>query len=133
MRRGCRGDDRGKGMGSAGNCRRGEGESAASGRTGRGASVEMMWKAYSRGGGGRKRRSADRWQIRKRRKSRGDGAGNRREFRRFSGVGKQMELQEAAVEWGLSRIRNFVSDRDGNDDGKGKNQVGWKIRGGSGW
>ena len=39
----------------------------------------------------------------------------------------------AAEEWGLSRIRNFVNDRDGDDDGKEKNQLGWKIRGGSGW
>ena len=45
------GDDRGKGMGSAGNYRREEGELAASGRAGLGASVEEMREAYGRGGG----------------------------------------------------------------------------------
>ena len=50
----CCGDDQGKGMSSAGNCRREEGESAASGKAGLGASVEEMREVYGRGGGGRK-------------------------------------------------------------------------------
>ena len=92
-----------------------------------GASVEMTRKAYGRG----------------RREERGDlpiggrsenvgghegrGRGGR-EFRRFSGVGRWMGWQVAAVEWSLSRMRNLVGDRDGDVDGKGENQMGWKTR-----
>ena len=57
----------------------------------------------------------------------GRGRGGR-EFRRFSGVGRWMGWQVAAAEWSLSRMRNLVSDRDGDVDGKGENQMGWKIR-----
>ena len=51
------------GRGSAGAV---EGERGIGGvweRAGMGAAVEVMWKAYGRGGG-RRRRSAGRWQIR---------------------------------------------------------------------
>ena len=39
-----------------------------------------------------------------------------------------MGWQVAAVEWSLSGMRNLVGDRDGNVDGKGETQMGWKIR-----
>ena len=63
-----------------------------------GASVEMMRKAYGRGN--RKRGSADRWQIRKRWRSRGTGRGGRgfpsifwcKEVDGLAGGGGGMEL-----------------------------------------
>ena len=90
-----------------------------------GASVEMMRKAYGRGTergdlpiGGRSENVGDH-----------EGrAGADGDFRRFSGAGRWMGWQVAAVEWSLSGMRNLVGDRDGNVDGKGETQMGWKIR-----
>ena len=59
--------------------------------------------------------------------SRWGGTGDGREFRRISGVGWLTEWQVATEEWGLSRIRNFVNDRDGDDDGERRIRWGGKF------